>query len=220
MSTILLLIADDHKIFRDGVRALLQAEPHLEVVAEAANGTEVLAALQAHSVDVVLMDIDMGDTNGIETTEQLVQEFPSVKVLVLSMHSDISYIVRMLEAGATGYILKNTGKEEMLTAINTVARGDAYYSSQVSTKLVQQLQSRKKVAAPQKRGDVAITQREMEVLKLIAEEYSNPEIADKLFISIRTVDTHRRNLIEKLGVKNTAGLVKYAIKAGLVETDD
>lgn len=218
--SIRLLIADDHRIFRAGLRALLQAEPGLEVAGEAANGLEVLDMLEKQPADVVLMDIDMGEPNGIDTTRLVREKFAQTQVLVLSMHSDISYIVSTLEAGASGYILKNTGKEEMLAAISAVARGDSYYSKEVSAKLVKQLHERKKVANPLQTGTVAITAREAEVLRLIAEEYSNPEIAERLFISIRTVDTHRRNLIEKLGVKNTAGLVKFALRNGYVQPDE
>ena len=123
----------------------------------------------------------------------------------------------MLEAGATGYILKNAGKEEMINAIQTVANGNSYFSSQVSAKLLEQIINPTFSTRNKSEGNI-LTEREMEVLKLIADEYSNPEIAEKLFISVRTVDTHRRNLLDKLGVKNTAGLVKYAIKHGLLET--
>ena len=168
-------------------------------------------------VDVILMDIDMGQSSGIDTTAIVRDRYPQTHVLVLSMHSDINYIVSVLDAGATGYVLKNTGKDELLTAIKTVAGGDTYYSSQVSSRLVEHLHSRKRITNPQSSGSIPLTKREVEVLRLIASEYSNPEIAEKLFISIRTVDTHRRNLIEKLGVKNTAGLVKYAIKNELLD---
>ena len=216
MSPIRILLADDHKIFRDGLRSLLEQEALVAVVGEAGNESEVLAQLEQHAIDVILMDIDMGVSNGIETTATVRGRYPQTHVLVLSMHSDINYIVGMLDVGATGYVLKNTGKDELLTAIRAVAGGDTYYSNQVSARLVEHLHSRKRISSPRNSGDVPLTKREVEVLRLIAEEFSNPEIAQQLFISIRTVDTHRRNLIEKLGVKNTAGLVKYAIKNGLI----
>ncbi len=209
------LIADDHKIFRDGIISLMQGEPDIQVVGEAADGAEVLDKLPDADPDVILMDISMGEAGGIQTTQIVREKYPSIKILVLSMHSESSYIVKMLELGASGYLLKDAGKSEMLSAIRTVASGNSYYSSQVSAKLVQAITQKGK---PSKRqDDIPLTPRELEMLKLIAEEYSNQEIAEKLFISIRTVDTHKRNLLEKLKVKNTAGLVKYAIKKGLLE---
>lgn len=208
------LIADDHKIFRDGILSLLGSEEDVEVIGEAANGREVMTLLKTRQPDLILMDISMGESSGIETTLLLKKEYPHIKVLVLSMHSESSYVMKMLELGASGYLLKDAGKHEMLTAIRTVASGNTYYSSEVSARLVEHL-TRK--SAPRKSNEnIPLTSRELEVLKLIAEEYSNTEIAEKLYISIRTVDTHRRNLIEKLKVKNTAGLVKFALQQGLI----
>lgn len=209
------MIADDHKVFREGIVSILGGIPEILVVAEASDGRQVLEKLKTQSVDVILMDITMGDTNGIETTRQVKNLYSGIKVLVLSMHSESSYIVKMLEAGASGYLLKDAGSAELVTAIKTIAAGDTYYSRQVSDTLIEHLT--KGTKPQQAKAGVPLTRRELEVLRLIAEEYSNPEIAEKLYISIRTVDTHRRNLLEKLGVKNTAGLVKYAIKHGLIE---
>ena len=214
MKSINLVIADDHKIFRDGIKALLEKEKDIEVLAEAESGNEVMEKLDKQQVNVILMDIDMAETNGIETTRKIKEKYSSVNILVLSMHGEQNYIVKMLEAGAIGYILKNTGKDEMLTAIKSVAQGDSYFSKEVSARLIEHLN---RPAQSAKTDNIPLTTREVEVLKLIAQEYSNPEIAEKLFISIRTVDTHRRNLLDKLGVKNTAGLVKYALKTGLIE---
>lgn len=209
------LIADDHKIFRDGLKSLMESEPDIKVIGEAADGKEVLNQLENIQPDVILMDISMGEAGGITTTQIVKEKFPAIKILVLSMHSESSYILKMLELGTNGYILKDAGKSEMLSAIRTVATGNSYYSSIVSAKLVEALTRRSKTTS--KRDDIPLTPRELEMLKLIAEEYSNQEIANKLFISIRTVDTHKRNLLEKLKVKNTAGLVKYALKKGLLE---
>lgn len=217
MKKISVVIADDHKMFREGISTLLNLSDDIEVIAEAENGAELLRIASTTTFDVAILDIDMGEMSGIEVAEKLSRSNPEIKILVLSMHSEITFVVKMLDAGASGYILKNAGKEEMITAIKAVANGDTYYSKQVSAKLIQQLSSKKKIKDIFHGKEVPLTERETEVLKLIAQEYSNPEIAEQLFISIRTVDSHRRNLIEKLGVKNTAGLVKYAIKMGLTD---
>ncbi|GAB5522816.1 MAG: response regulator transcription factor [Roseivirga sp.] len=216
MKQINLAIADDHKMFREGLSELLTKEGDIAVVGEAGGRIELLDILAKEKVDVILMDITMGDDNGIQITEELKKTQPELKILALSMHDDKNYIVKMLEVGASGYILKNAGKDEMLNAIHTVANGNTYFSSQVSAKLLEHL-TNPQAAAKKKPEGIPLTDREIEVLKLIADEHSNPEIAEKLFISIRTVDTHRRNLLEKIGAKNTAGLVKYAIQKGLLE---
>lgn len=210
-----IMIADDHRVFREGIVSILENTGEIKVIAQAQDGKEVMEKLRRAQPELILMDISMGEAGGIETTRLVKEQYPDIKVLVLSMHSESSYIVKMLEAGASGYLLKDAGSAELINAIKAVAEGHTYFSSQVSATLVDQLVKGKK--APERKAGVTLTRRELEVLRLIAEEYSNPEIADKLFISIRTVDTHRRNLLEKLGVKNTAGLVKYAIKHGLVE---
>jgi DNA-binding NarL/FixJ family response regulator len=210
-----ILIADDHKVFRDGIISILDDVEDITVIAEANDGRQVLEQLKSHQPNVILMDISMGDANGIDSTKLVRQQYPDIKVLVLSMHAESGYIIKMLEAGASGYLLKDAGKEEMIRAIRTVVNGDTYYSEKVSSIIIQHLTNPNK-SKPGKTG-VALTKREVEVLQLITEEYTNPEIAEKLYISIRTVDTHRRNLLEKLGVKNTAGLVKYAIKYGIFE---
>jgi DNA-binding NarL/FixJ family response regulator len=214
MERIKVLIADDHKIFRDGVRSILDKEKDIEVVAEAATGKEVMEKLSKGTVDVLVLDMDIGKPGGIEVTEMVRKDYPEVRVLILSMIGLHEFVIQALEKGATGYLLKNTGKDEVLTAIRSVAKGDSYFSKEVSAILIEQLHN----PAAGKKGmeNVPLSAREVEVLKLIAQEFSNPEIAEKLFISIRTVDTHRRNLLQKLEVRNTAGLVKYAIQKGLI----
>ena len=209
-----ILIADDHQIFREGLISLFERDEVIQVVGEAKNTTEILNALENHSIQVILMDVDMGVSNGIEATMVVKERYPSIQILALTMHAEQEYILRMLDAGASGYILKNTGKAEMMTAIKAVSEGENYYSQQVSNTLIHHLRSPN--PAKVKKTGIPLTKRELEVLRFIVEEYSNTEIAEKLFISIRTVDTHRRNLIQKLGVKNTAGLVKYAIQNDLV----
>jgi DNA-binding NarL/FixJ family response regulator len=215
MEKINVLIADDHRIFRDGIRSILEKEQDIVVVDEAANGAEVLEKIDRLKVDVLILDIDIGKPGGIEITRTISSTHPEVKVLILSMISLHDFVINALESGAIGYILKNTGKDEVLTAIRSVAKGDSYFSKEVSAILIEQLHMPR--GHKKRLTDIPLTPRETEVLELIAREFSNQEIADRLFISIRTVDTHRRNMLEKLGVRNTAGLVRYAIKNGLLK---
>ncbi len=219
MNAIKVVIADDHKIIRVGLRGLLEREKDIAVVGEAENAEDIETLLAGQVADVILMDIDLGETDGIAATKRVKELYPSLQVLGLTMHEEPDYIIKMLEAGASGYLLKNAGREELLTAIHTVAKGDSYFSQKVSATLLQAVTRQKMAAAPppgKTQIQTPLSEREIEVLRLIAQEYSNGEIAEKLFISIRTVDTHRRNLLEKLQVKNTVGLVKYAISKGLI----
>lgn len=218
MGKIRVVIVDDHKIIRVGLRGLLEREQDIEVMGEAENADAVMTILATQPADVVLMDIDLGDSDGIATTRKIKELYPAIYVLGLTMHEESDYIIKMLEAGASGYLLKNAGREELLAAIHTVAKGDSYFSQKVSATLLQAITRQKETLAEPKKPLIQspLSEREIEVLRLIAQEYSNGEIADKLFISIRTVDTHRRNLLEKLHVKNTVGLVKYAIEKGII----
>lgn len=208
------LVADDHKVFRDGITSILNEVPDITVVGQASDGHDVLDQLRQIDPEVILMDITMKETSGIDTTSMVKRQYPDIKVLVLTMHSEPAYILKMLEVGADGYLLKEAGREEMIRAIRTVKQGDNYYSKQVNATLVEQL-TRPKKSQKEKKG-IPLSKREQEILQLIAEEYSNGEIAKKLFISVRTVDAHRRNLLEKTGSKNTAGLVRYALAQGLI----
>ncbi|NOT73980.1 MAG: response regulator transcription factor [Cyclobacteriaceae bacterium] len=216
-SPITVIIADDHKIIRVGLSGILEREADIKVIGEAESAEEVLNILVTTPAEVILMDIDLGETDGITVTRKIKELYPMIHVLGLTMHEEPDYIIKMLEAGASGYLLKNAGREELLTAIHTVAKGDSYFSQKVSSTLLQAI-TQQKGAAGQKKpiGPTPLSDREIEVLRLIAQEFSNGEIAEKLFISIRTVDTHRRNLLEKLQVKNTVGLVKYAIEKGII----
>jgi DNA-binding NarL/FixJ family response regulator len=218
MNPIKVLIADDHKIIRVGLRGILEREEDILVSGEAENSEEVMRVLEENPAEVILMDIDLGETDGIITTRKVKQLYPAIHVLGLTMHEEPTYIIKMLEAGASGYVLKNAGRDELLTAIHTVAKGDSYFSQKVSATLLQAITRQKENPdAPKKPiGPTPLSDREIEVLRLIAQEFSNGEIAEKLFISIRTVDTHRRNLLEKLQVKNTVGLVKYALDKGII----
>jgi len=212
---ITIYIVDDHKVFRDGVASLVKYEEDMEVIGSTGTVREFMSEIESVQPDVILMDISIGDDDGTVATKWIKEKNPTTKVLILSMHNDDKHIKKVLEAGANGYLLKDAGTKEMMQAIRLVAAGSSFYSQKISDAMVKQLL---KGNAPQKETkNKKLTPRELEILKLIAEEKSNQEIADSLFISIRTVDTHRRNLLEKIQVKNTAGLVKYALKNGIAE---
>jgi two-component system, NarL family, nitrate/nitrite response regulator NarL len=206
-----LVLADDHSIVRDGIRALLTQEEGIHVKGEARNGNEVLELLSVVKVDLVLMDIDMPEMNGLEATRIIQKTYPSVKVIVLSMHDEKAMIQAMIAAGVDGYLLKNTPKAELVKAIYEVAQGHSYFPVEVKSRLLE-----KDSEAFRKGKLVDLTDREIEILTCIAEGLSNKEIGEKLFISHRTVDTHRTNLMQKLDVHNVAGLVRLAIQCGLV----
>ncbi|MGZ3862885.1 MAG: response regulator [Bacteroidia bacterium] len=203
-----IIIADDHSIIRDGLRAMLEKNNFCKIVGEAANGEELLELLKSTPCDIVCTDISMPKMDGVEATKQIVKNFPKIKVMCLSMHEEAGFIKQMMEAGAVGYVFKDSPSEELQTAIEAVNSGKKYFNQKLFDILLNMESSGKTVSV--------LSSREKEILKLIAEEYTNPEIAEKLFLSVRTVDTHRQNLIQKLDVKNTAGLVKYAIKSGLI----
>ncbi|MCB9233540.1 MAG: response regulator transcription factor [Bacteroidia bacterium] len=215
-SSIKLIIADDHEIFRDGLKALLDQEPDLKVIAEAASGAQTREAMAREAADVVLMDIKMPDGNGIETTRFLKENYPETHILALSMYDEDKYIMEMLAAGATGYLLKNTSRQELLQAIHTLLKGETYFSPEVSSRLLNRYVKKEFRQEGSSPDHIVLTKREKEVLRLIAEELTNPEIGEKLFISRRTVDTHRKNLLQKTGAKNTAGLIRFAMEAGLL----
>ncbi|MFT5166898.1 MAG: DNA-binding NarL/FixJ family response regulator [Saprospiraceae bacterium] len=203
-----ILLADDHKIFREGLKALLEEVKHLHVMLQAENGIQVIKLLENNTVDLVMMDIHMPLMNGLECIEEIKKSYPLLPVLVLTMAADDIYIKRMLMAGANGYLLKNSGGKELLSAIDTVLKGDQYYSAPVEQIIMNSLKSPTLFVPDEK----ILSAREEEVLKLIATEHSNGEIANKLFISLRTVDAHKRNIQEKIGAKNIAGVIRYAIK--------
>lgn len=209
-----ILIADDHKIVIDGIKSLLTEEASFKVVGEVDNGQQVLEFIKENEVDVFLVDVTMPVMNGIETTKALKEVLPDAKILALTMHEDPQYFKKMVEAGASGYILKNTDKHELVKAIQLIAEGRNYFSNEMYSDYIM---GRIKPGKESEDPEMFLTKREIEVLKLIADEMKNHEIAEKLFISTRTVDTHRRNLLQKLDVKNTAGLVRYALKSGIIE---
>jgi DNA-binding NarL/FixJ family response regulator len=220
MNKIKILIVDDHQIIRDGIISALSLEEDIQVVGEASSSDEALHFLERDSnVDVIVMDINLGSgENGIQLTKKIIQKYKAINILATSMYDDGSHILNMVKAGAIGYVLKGQGMKEFVEAIKTVATGDNYFSKPVSEIMLKQITRKSNGTSSQKKSDIIhLTKRETEILKLIAEEFTNQEIAEKLFISQRTVDSHRGALIQKLNVKNTAGLVKYAINHGYIE---
>lgn len=215
MDEIRILIADDHQIIVDGIRALIEGTSGICVCATARNGREAVQKTALVNPTIILMDIDMPEMNGLEATKIITRDFPDVKIIILSMHHEKGLIKSMLEAGASGYLLKNSDQEELIQAIRKVASNQQYFSSDVTLSLLNKKTT--KLSAFQSDTKMAeLTRREIEILKLIADGFSNKEIGEQLFISHRTVDTHRTNLMNKLEVNNIAGLIRYAISHGFV----
>jgi len=209
------LVVDDHTVVRDGICALLALAPDIEVVGEAGDGREALEKLRALSADVVLMDVAMPMMGGLETTRRIRKEFPSTKVLVLTQYADKEYVFPVIEAGANGFISKTAASSEIATGIRSVYRGDSFLSPAIAKLLVenyQQLSGSRESSDPYNQ----LTDREREVLKLLAEGHTNQEIADILLISPKTVDGYKTSLMDKLDIHNRIDLVKYALRKGII----
>lgn len=206
MEPIEVFIVDDHYMVIEGIRALLQDDPNIELIGHASNAASCLAFLKTKQPDVVLMDISMPEKSGVELCKEVRNIYPGVFVIGLSTFNQFTYINSMQENGASGYLLKNAGKQEITIAIKTVATGKTYLSDEAASIL--------KNAAHE--SSPVLTRRENEVLRLIAEGFTNPEIANKLFLSLSTVDTHRKSLMRKLNIKNTALLIRYAVEHKLI----
>jgi DNA-binding NarL/FixJ family response regulator len=207
-------IADDHQIVLDGLVHLLLGEAHIEVVGQALDGGELIALMQQASVDVALVDIDMPRMNGIQACKKIKREFPNTAVVALTMIAVSSIIRRMLEAGASGYLMKNTGKQELLHCLKVVAAGGSYYSEEVADIILADISGKSKESH---RTYPRLSKREKEILLLIADEMTTGEIAERLKISFGTVETHRRNIMQKLGARNVVGMVRVAIENGLLD---
>lgn len=213
MNTINLLIADDHTMFLQGIISLLEQEPNITIVDKAVNGNEALEIIKKGIVDFIILDVSMPEMDGIELSKILKKQHPNVKILIVSTHSNVMIVSRLIRIGVNGYLLKNAEKEELLKAINTIASGENYFAEELEEKhLTNSSRIEKQVS-----NLTELSSREKEILVLIAHEYNTAEIAEKTFISLNTVNTHRRNLLSKLNAKNTAGLVKYAVENGLVD---
>jgi len=206
-------IVDDHKLFREGLKLLLSNINYIDSVIEAENGKVFLDNLDDSKPDIVLMDIDMPEIDGVEATQHAIRRFPDLKVVALSMYGDDAYYYKMIDAGAKGFLLKNSEFDQVKEAIKTVLDGSNYFSEELLYSLIKGFKSNQKEWS----NGEELSEREQEILYLICKGFSNIEIADKLFISKRTVDNHRANILFKTNTKNTASLVVYAIKNKLVE---
>lgn len=217
MNTLNILIADDHEIMRDGILATLRDEGIVNQIYQAADGQEALSKCRAHSdINIILMDINMPDIDGITLTETIKDQYPDIDIIALSMLKDEQSIRKMLKAGASGYVLKSSGKVDLVQAIKNISEGEPFYSDEVTFQVMKGLHSgRPGEPTDPADNDTQLTDREIEVLQLIVEEHTNQEIADMLYISKRTVDSHRSNLLQKTNSKNTAGLVRFALKHNL-----
>ena len=212
MSSLRVLLADDHALVRAGMRALLAELPGIEVVAESGDGREALRLVRERKPDIALLDISMPELNGLEVVGRIAHDHPNTRVIILSMHGDDESVRRALVAGAAGYLLKNSDRRELELALRAVVRGDTWLSPSLT----------KRVVATYMQGaspDAVLTPRQREVLQLVAEGHSNKEIASRLNVALKTVETHRTELMDRLGIRGVASLVRYAIQVGLVRPE-
>jgi DNA-binding NarL/FixJ family response regulator len=218
MPKITVLLADDHTVVRQGLRALLAAETDIEVVGEADTGRQAVQLAKKLLPDVVVMDIAMPQLNGLEATRQVIHDVPSTKVIILSSYSDDEYVEQLTEAGAIGYLLKQTAANDLIQAIREARQGNTYYSPSISRRMLDHYRRAFVSGQPVRKTAEALTSREREVLQLIAEGKTNKQIAADLCISIKTVEKHRQQVMNKLNIHDIAGLTRYSIAKGIIET--
>ncbi len=211
-----IIIADDHQLFREGLANLLADTNDIEILAQAENGRDAFNKARELNPDVIIMDIGMPVMDGVEATRQLIKELPEAKVVALSMHAEKQYIKGMFEAGASGYLFKNCAYDELIRAIRTVHNGKKYLSERITEIMINDYLGKEEDLPV---TDSELTERESEILKLIAEGVSTSDISDRLFVSIKTIGTHKQHILEKLNLKTTTDLVKYAIKKGIISLD-
>lgn len=215
MQTILLV--DDHEIIIDGIKAMLEKEKDIKIVGEANNGIEAIEKVQSLKPDIVLMDISMPELNGIEATKSIKKEYQDTKILMLTQHESKEYVLQVMKAGADGYLLKNSKKEELLNAINTVTMGKKYLCNRISALMLDEILDDSVKDNDNEKPEQNLTKREIEIIKLLANDLSNHQVSDELNISLRTVETHRRNLMQKLNLKSAVALVRFAIKNNMID---
>ena len=211
-----IFFVDDHQIVRDGIKKLLQVVPEITISGEASNGKELLEKIASTDTDIIIMDISIPDISGIELTKQICKKYPKIKVLILSMYTKDIFIINAIAAGAKGYLPKNTTRDELIKAINEIYNGNEYYNDTISKAILGNYIS--DIRQIKKTGDV-LSVREKEILQMVAEGHLNKEIADKYFLSIRTVESHKNHIMRKLGIKNYMELIKYAVRNNIIVDD-
>ena len=218
MSKIRIFLVDDHQLVRDGIKALLVSAENLAVLGEASSGRECFEKIASEPPDILILDISLPDTNGIEITKRITAEYPATRVLILSMYTNEDFIFNAIKAGARGYLPKNTSRDELLNAIQAIYEGDEFFADSISRIMLKSYVRKAKEEDVATLGaPVPLTTREIEILKLFAEGFINKEISDQLDISIRTVETHKNHIMKKLELKSTVELIKYAIRNKIVE---
>jgi DNA-binding NarL/FixJ family response regulator len=218
MNKIRVLLADDHTVVRQGLRVLLEAEPDITVVGEAETGRQAVQLARKLAPDVIVMDIAMPNLNGLEATRQITREVPNARLLVLSSYNDDEYVHQVTEAGASGYLLKQTAATDLIKAVREACKGNAFFSPAISRRLVERYREAIREGVPVRKRPNLLTSREAEVLQLIAEGKANKQIAAELCISIKTVEKHRQQVMNKLNIHDVASLTRYAISKGIVES--
>jgi DNA-binding NarL/FixJ family response regulator len=209
-----ILLAEEHKIVREGIKSLLKDEVNMSIAAEARTGKEAIEKISSEEINLAILDIHMSVLNSIETVRHIKENYKETKILILSMMGHENYLMKGFEAGAHGFLLKNTGKDELLLAINKLMDGESFICSEIACMIINKIKD--KMIFLSKDPSIHLSNRENQILQLIAEGYTNSEIADKIFTSRRTVESHRKKLIEKTNSKNTATLIKYAVENGLI----
>jgi len=218
MDKIKVIIADDHQMILDGLRLLLSQDKTIEVIDEALDGEEVIAKVKgAEELDIVILDINMPRKDGIEVTKILKSSFPEVKILIVTMYSRKEFVKNLVEAGVDGYILKNAGREELLLAVHSLAKGEPYYSEDITETIMKSYQKSKVFDNPL---EIEMTEREKDIIRLISDGLSTSEIGEKLYVSAHTVNSHRKHILSKLHVKNSAGVIRFGIQTGIVKGFD
>lgn len=213
-----IFLVDDHQLVRDGIKALLMSSPEISILGEASTGKECFEKISPEQPDILILDISLPDTTGIEITRRVTELYPGMKVLILSMYTNEDFIFNAVKAGARGYLPKNTSREELLEALHTIYEGEEFFADSIARVLLKSyVRKAKEDDSIAQGGPVQLTTREIEILKLFAEGFINREISEKLDISIRTVETHKNHIMKKLELKSTVELIKYAIRNKIVE---
>lgn len=214
-----IILADDHQIFRDGIKSLLSDEDNLEIIGEASNGDELLSLLKIKSPEILILDVSMPRITGIELTKIITQQYPDIKILILSMHKNEEFVITAMINGAKGYLPKDTSRKELLDAIASISEGEEYLGKLISSSILKSYIKKSYSGFDRLDKEEQLTSREIEIIELIGKGFSNKEIADKLFISVRTVDSHKNHIMCKLKLRTTAELIIYGIKNKIIEIE-